>query len=657
MNARPQDTLSPFREPPGEPRPGGAGEGVTVDAEHDDLRAFRAIAEGTAHGTGQEFFRSLVRHLASAIDVHYAVVAEPADVPTRVRTIAFWARDRIADNMEYDLAGTPCDAVARGGFCHIPRGVRDRFPRAKPLVDLGIESYLGVPFLASGGAVLGHLAVFDERPLLAEPRRLFILRTFAARATTERERMRAEGRLQESERRYRELYQEAPTAYISVGRDGRLLSVNGRATQLLGRPAEELVGTPVLDVLADTPGGKPLGEKALCGVLAGEEVAGLELEMRRKDGSPLWVSLWMRPIRGDDGRVQAGHSICVDITDRVLAEQEKARLQQHNLYLQEEIKAANDFEQLVGRGPALAAILEQVRRVAPTDASVLITGETGTGKELIARAVHSGSGRQRKPLIKVNCAALPAGLVESELFGHEKGAFSGAIARRIGRFELAHGGTLFLDEIGELPPETQAKLLRVLQERELERVGGSAPIPVDVRVIAATNRDLTRSVREGTFREDLFYRLNVFPIHLPPLRERPEDIPLLVTFLVNKFAVRIGKQLAGVSRQTLQRLLEYPWPGNVRELMNVLERAVILAPGPMLDIAPDLLPAPGPAPADAPATTLQAVERDHILAALGQTGWVIDGPRGAAKVLGLHPNTLRNRMKKHAITRPSHHIP
>src|SRR5437660_2759833 len=239
-------------------------------------------------------------------------------------------------------------------------------------------------------------------------------------------------------------------------------------------------------------------------------------------------------------------------------------------------------------------VIAQVVLVAAADASVLITGETGTGKELIARAIHSTSKRKDKPFIKVNCAALPSGLVESELFGHEKGAFSGAIARRLGRFELADGGTIFLDEIGELPAEAQVKLLRVLQERELDRVGGDTPIRVDVRVIAATNRDLLKEVQEKTFREDLFYRLNVFPVRLPPLRERRDDIPLLVHFLVNKFALRIGKHLDEVSPRTMQRLQEYPWPGNVRELENILERAVILTTGSTLDIAPDFLPT-GPA--------------------------------------------------------------
>jgi transcriptional regulator with GAF, ATPase, and Fis domain len=321
-------------------------------------------------------------------------------------------------------------------------------------------------------------------------------------------------------------------------------------------------------------------------------------------------------------------------------------------------------------------VLASVKQVAGTDASVLINGETGTGKELIARAIHSASKRRDKPFIKVNCAALPAGLVESELFGHEKGAFSGAIARRLGRFELADAGTIFLDEVGELAADAQAKLLRVLQEREFDRVGGGAPIRVNVRVIAASNRDLFQAVQDKAFREDLYYRLNVFPIRLPPLRERKDDIPLLVHFLVNKFAARIGKRLEGVSKPTMQRLLEYPWPGNIRELENVLERAVILATDSTVEIASDLLHTPpldhSPAQRLSPATataefstgdnqppiaqqpaSLEAIERDHIHKILQQANWLITGPRGAAKILGLNPSTLRNRMKKLGISRSS----
>jgi PAS domain S-box-containing protein len=307
---------------------------------------------------------------------------------------------------------------------------------------------------------------------------------------------------------------------------------------MLGYRAEELVGTQIHTLLPDTPAGKARSEEVGRKYLAGEPVSGWEVELRHKDDRSVWIQVWMEPTRGEDGSLQAARCFCIDVTDRVLAEPERDRLEQQNLYLQEEIKAEHDFEQLVGRSPALARVLADVGRVAPTDATVLIAGETGTGKELIARAVHSASQRRDNPLIKVNCAARPAGRVESELFGHERGAFSGAVARRPGRSELADGGTLVLDEVGELPLDAQAELLRALQERAFDRVGGAAPVRVDVRVIAATNRDLAADVRARRFREDLHYRLNVFPVRLPPLRERPDDVPLLVHFLVGKFARR-----------------------------------------------------------------------------------------------------------------------
>lgn len=637
----------------------------------DEVSALRAAVEGTAGGTGQEFFHSLVRHLAEAIDVRYAVVAEFPKAPPHVRTLAFWERGQIADNFEYDFTGTPCAELVRGGLVHYPTGVSNLFPGAAPLVDRGIDSYVAVPFLDREGNILGHLAAFDERPMPAEPRRIFLFQIFAARATAELRRMRAEQRLLDSETRYRDLFENAPNAYFVVGTDGRILHANRRLAELLGFPVEELAGAVIHSFMPDTPAGKTRSMEIYRKHLAGEAVSGWELELCRKDGRPLWVNVWMEPGRSDDGTVQASRSFFVDITDRVLAERERAHLQQQNLYLREEIKAVHNFEQIVGRSPALLAVLADVARVAPTDATVLVTGETGTGKELIARAVHSASPRKDKPLIKVNCAALPAGLVESELFGHEKGAFSGAIAKRMGRFELADGGTIFLDEIGELPGETQVKLLRVLQEREFDRVGGSVPVRVDVRVVAATNRDLLQDVREKKFREDLYYRLNVFPLRMPPLRERADDIPLLVQFQVKKFAARVGKRLHGVSREAMERLQEYPWPGNVRELENVLERAVILATGPMLEIASGVLPARLPAEPSAPASvrdhlstssirdvadqsaaSLEVVERSHITSVLEQSNWVITGPRGAAKLLGVNPSTLRNRIKKLGIARP-----
>src|SRR5579863_9749221 len=349
----------------------------------------------------------------------------------------------------------------------------------------------------------------------------------------------------------------------------------------------------------------------------------------------------------------------------------KGRLEKENIYLREEIRIERNFEEIVGNSPALLAVLRAVEQVAPTDSTVLICGETGTGKELIARAIHNRSPRKERALVSVNCSAISAGLVESELFGHLKGAFTGAIERRVGRFELANGGTIFLDEIGELALETQAKLLRVLQEQEFEPVGSSRPLRVDVRVIAATNRNLREEVAAGRFRSDLFYRLNVLPLQLPPLRERRSDIPQLVALCVSRFAKRFGKKVEGVSQETMARLVEYPWPGNVRELQNVIERGIVLSAAAILRLDKDLVPVAAsedsletaeiPAKeaqlsASSPAKlrTLDEVERSHIQAALQQADGVVDGPRGAAKILDLHPNTLRHRMSKLGIQRSSH---
>ena len=327
----------------------------------------------------------------------------------------------------------------------------------------------------------------------------------------------------------------------------------------------------------------------------------------------------------------------------------KDRLQDENLALREEIDQAFMFEEIVGASPALKAVLSHLSKVAPTDSTVLISGETGTGKELIARAIHKHSRRADRAFVSLNCAATPPSLIASELFGHEKGAFTGAVQQRRGRFELAHNGTIFLDEIGEIPMDTQIALLRVLQERQLERVGGSRPIPVDVRVVAATNHDLSVAIAEGSFRSDLFYRLNVFPIHVPPLRKRREDIPILVEYFVKRFAEQMAKRIRQIDKRTLELCERYPWPGNIRELQNIVERSVILCTGDTFSIdeawlssqAPLRAGGSGPLPA-----TLQDQEKEMIEAALAKSRGKVAGPRGAAAKLGVPASTLESKIRQ-----------
>ncbi len=357
-----------------------------------------------------------------------------------------------------------------------------------------------------------------------------------------------------------------------------------------------------------------------------------------------------------------------------------AKLEKENVYLKEEIRSEYNFREIIGNSAPLLEVLEKAARVAPLDSTVLIYGETGTGKELIARAIHDRSNRKNQTLVKLNCSAISAGLVESELFGHMRGAFTGAFERHIGRFELANGGTLFLDEVSELPLETQVKLLRVLQEGEFEPVGSNKTIQVNVRIIAATNRKLEECVAAGRFRSDLFYRLNVFPVELPSLRDRPSDIPLLVNFFLQRFANKFGREIDAVHKATMDLLMDYAWPGNIRELQNIIERAVVLSAGPVLTVDPAFLPRTSAA-AELPKTalavppssdsqvtendatsaepsfpSLDQMERDHILAALNRSAGVIDGPNGAARILNLHANTLRSRMSKLGIGRKRHDI-
>ncbi len=372
----------------------------------------------------------------------------------------------------------------------------------------------------------------------------------------------------------------------------------------------------------------------------------LELRLRRRDGSYRWFLTRLNPLRDEQGQITRWYITGADIEDRKQAED---TLRRENVALREEIDKASMFEEIVGTSPALKAVLSRISKVAPSDSTVLITGETGTGKELVARAIHRRSDRASRAFISVNCAVIPRDLIASELFGHEKGAFTGATQQRLGRFELANAGTLFLDEVGELPSETQIALLRVLQEHEFERVGGRRPIRADVRVVAASNRDLQAAISAGSFRSDLFYRLHVFPIEMPSLRERREDIPLLVEYFIDRYARKAGKHFKNVEKRTLQVLQSYPWPGNIRELQNVIERSVILCESDIFSVDESWLPLPLPATEskrhiELP-RRLEAQEKNMIEEALKASRGRVFGPTGAAAKLGIPRSTLESKIK------------
>ncbi len=618
-----------------------------IEASLKDREAtLRAIAEGAAREVGDEFFRSLVKSLATALKVEYAYISELKPDGSKFQAKAAWGEGQMMPPFDVPARG-PCEPVLNRNCVHHPNRLRELYPHVQLIQDLGVESYCGVPIVSLSGEVLGHLAVMDSNPMPDENLVSWVLEIFASRAAGEIERLRMERQIKENEERLKDLFDEAPIAYVYEGIDSKLLRVNRTAMKSLGITANQVEGLYGRDFVPKTPDAQRRLKEAFEFVGKGIDTSGVVLELRRKDnGKPLWMKWWSRP----DPSGTYTRTMFLDITEQVLAEQENARLQAHNVYLQEEIKLTHNFEELIGSSTSLKTVLKNVERVAPTDSTVLITGETGTGKELIARAIHNVSLRKDRPLVKVNCAAIPAGLIESELFGHEKGAFTGALTKKMGRFEIADKGTIFLDEIGELPLDLQSKLLRILQEGEFERVGGTRTFKVNVRVIAASNRNLEQLSKSGHYRPDLYYRLNVFPIHLPALRERQDDIPLLTQYFVRKFAANFGKKINRIPEPLWTVLQRYPWPGKIRELEHVIERAVILTEGPELAVV-DWLSPPSQTGEGGTLITLEELERDHIVRTLEHTNWRVSGEKGAAKILGLNPTTLEARMKKLGITR------
>ena len=448
--------------------------------------------------------------------------------------------------------------------------------------------------------------------------------------------------VREQEMELRQILDFTPQLIAVYGPNYERFYVNRVALDYLGVTLEEWLQAPVRSAFAH-PDDRAREREYSDSGLHRDSAYEVELRLRKGDGSYRWFLARYNPVLDAKGHVVRWYVACTDIEERKKAEE---RLQQENVALREEVAAASMFEQIVGTAPALQTVLGLVSKVAPSDSTVLITGETGTGKELVARAIHQRSRRGSRAFVAVNCAAIPRDLITSELFGHEKGAFTGAIQRRLGRFELANGGTIFLDEVGELSSDTQVALLRVLQEHEFERVGGRERIQIDVRVIAATNRDLTAAVADGEFREDLFYRLNVFPLEIPPLRDRQEDIPVLVEYFVSRYARKAGKRFRRVSKRTLDRLQSYPWPGNVRELQNVIERSVIVADTDEFTVDERWLSAAPTVDRRLGLTgTLTATEKRIIEDALRASDGRVYGPLGAAARLGIPRSTLNWKIR------------
>jgi len=642
--------------------------------EFDKNAALRRILDGTAAETGGQFFDALVSNLASVFDIDFAWVTEYIPAEKKLRALAFFQDGDVVHDFEYALSGTPCEPVIQGArLVHHPRDVQSCYPQDEDLRKLGMESYLGIPLMEDDGTILGHMAIMDREPMPKNEQGLGILQIFSTRATVELRRMQADKvieeqekeqkrlrrelkaaleTLSESENRYRDLFEQAPIAYVHEDLESRFIRANKTALRILGLPAEKAVGFMGRSLAPDTDEARKRVVDALGTINRGEDALGKVLELSRYDnGEPVWIRWWSSP----DPSGSFTRTMFIDISDLVHTKQENIKLEAQNTYLKEEIDQSA-FGDIVGTSQPLARVLEEVAQVAPTEASVLILGETGTGKELIARAVFKNSSRADKPFIKVNCGALPDSLIESELYGHEKGSFTGATARRDGRFKLADGGTIFLDEIGDLPLQLQVKLLRVLQEGEFEPIGSATTHKVDVRVITATHHDLFQAVQDGEFREDLYYRLAVFPIELPPLRDRASDIPDLVQCFTRRLSKRLGRSVQNPSESDIQRLLAYGWPGNIRELQNIIERAIITSTNGQLNLV-RAFPETGTNATVATdkirtITEMEQLERANLKLALEQTNWCVSGEQGAARLLGMNPSTLNSRLKALNIKRP-----
>jgi PAS domain S-box-containing protein len=626
----------------------------------------RLILEGTASETGIKFFGALVSNLAKVLDTSGAWITEYMPKSRRLRAKSFWLDGKFVKDYEYDIKGTPCEPVITDKtLIHIPDKVTVLFPDDPDLKPLNAVSYMGMPLFGDEESVIGHLAVLNAKPMPKNQQNEALFRIFAARAGAELRRAKAEEKTREQETQLSRLVDSAMDAIIEVNDQLIVTRANRAVARNFDYKTNQMLGKSINDFL-DPESGKKLYR--------------LTNELNQKSNGPqsLWIPGGIKA-RSADGKVFPAEAslsrfenkgasyytlILRNLNEKIEAEKKIHSLESQTEYLKEELNEIQHFKSIIGSSSVLKQVLYSIHQVASIDTTVLILGETGTGKELVARAIHNESRRSEQQLIKLNCATIPNSLIESELFGHEKGAFTGATQKRQGRFALADGGTLFLDEIGELPVDVQAKLLRVLQEGEFEPLGSSKTYKVDVRVIAATNRDLEQGIIDGTFREDLFYRLSVFPITIPPLRDRDKDVLQLAESFANTFSQKIDRPVEPFSDQDRVCLLSYHWPGNVRELQNVIERAVIISQSGHLNIAEII---GGVAQTESPTVgsidnvndgaimsvfQIRDLERTNIERALIQCDWKLSGNTGAASLLGIPPSTLASRMKALKISKP-----
>ena len=550
-----------------------------------------------------------------------------------------------------DRLGLSAPDVKSHGYlkrtCH-PNDLNQILDERRANLSKGVPFELEIRLLSKGGEFRWHLAQYN--PLVDESGH--IIRWYVTAIDID-DRKHAEQKLKQSENDLRTTTDAIRQEIAVLSPDGKTLYANRVALEQTGLTMEEVNAKGFFEVSFHPEDVDSLRGRRQEGLLRGVPFE-MEMRARQKDGDFRWKLIQYNPLKDESGKIIRWYATSTDIDDQKKKEE---RLHNENLILREEIDRSSMFEEIVGSSKTMRQVLKQVEKVAPSDSTVLILGETGTGKELIARALHRRSKRSNRALIRVNCAAIPQSLIASELFGHERGAFTGALQRRVGRFEAANGGTLFLDEIGELPMETQIALLRVLQEREFERVGSNHPISVDVRLIAATNRDLPAAVAGGTFRQDLFFRLNVFPIAVPPLRERVDDISLLVEYFVERFAKTAGKNIRHIGKHTLGLLKSYHWPGNIRELQNVVERAVILSETDTFVVDESWLKGEPPESSRPGLSAFEAREMEMIETALAETHGRIAGPSGAASKLGIPRQTLESKIRRFGIDKYEHKRP